>query len=128
MVQNYLKNYKQFFEDNYLFKNYIIVLNDDADYDDNEDNDYNNINLNNNNNNEVEINLSEYVGENNSSSIEIESDNNSIFLNNNEISLKHPYVIEKENIINISLLNKVIINNNSFNNFDKFTFSEVISR
>jgi hypothetical protein len=75
------KNYKQYFEDDYLFKNHIIVLNDDND-DGNEDNDYNNINNNNNDNNEVDINLSEYVGENNFLLlIEIESDNNSIIPN-----------------------------------------------
>jgi hypothetical protein len=66
----------------------------------------NNINNNNNNNNSnynnsnVDTDLSEYLGENNSSSIEIESNNNnndySNIPYNNYIFLEHANVIEKE--------------------------------
>jgi hypothetical protein len=111
MAYHYLKkNYKQYFEDDYLFKNHIIVFDDDND--DNEDDDYNNINNNNNNdNNEIDINLSEYIGENNSSSIEIESNNNSIIPNDNNISLKHINVIEKENdkLLSIIIIHLIIL-------------------
>jgi hypothetical protein len=84
----------------------------------------NNNNSNNNNNNgddnEVKINISEYLGENNSSSIQIEPNNtndNSIIPYNDDISLYHTNVSEKELEIDSPLVdfinfNKVNINNN----------------
>jgi hypothetical protein len=91
---------------------------------------YNNYHNNNNNNdndnnyNNVKINISEYLGENNSSSIEIErnnnnEDDNSIIPYNNDISLYHTNVSEKELDIDTPLLDNL-------NNFDKVNINNNI--
>jgi hypothetical protein len=82
----------------------------------------NNNNNNNNNNSNVKINISEYLGENNSSSIEIESNNNddddnSIIAYNDHISVYHANVSKKElDIDTLSL---------DFINFDKLISTNI---
>jgi hypothetical protein len=85
-----------------------------------------------NNSSNVKINISEYLGENNSSSIKIEpnnnDDDNSIIPYNNDISLYHTNVLDKELDIDTSLFdnfinfNKVNINNNIPEKIKKIRF------
>jgi hypothetical protein len=73
-------------------------------------------------NNNSNIDTSEYLSGNNSSSIEIESNNkNSIIPYNNPIYLYHTNVIEKELDIDIPLLNDFI-------NYDKFIINKNIPK
>jgi hypothetical protein len=91
----------------------------------------------NNSNRNINIDISEYLGENNSSSIEIEPNNNydhSIITYNNNISLEHTNVIEKELNINSSLFNdfinydKLIINKNVPKNYKQIRLTLPSSR
>jgi hypothetical protein len=76
-----------------------------------------------NNSSNVKINISEYLGENNSSLIEIEpnNNNNSIIPYNDDISLYHTNVSEKELDIDTPLLDNFI-------NFDKVTIDNNIPK
>jgi hypothetical protein len=95
-------------------------------------NNYYNNNNNNNNTNNAKINISEYLGKNNLSSIEIEPNNNndnSIIPYNDDISLYHTNVSEKELDFDTPLLDNFInfdknnINNNIPKKYKKVRFN-----